>query len=105
MPCTCTEARFDTTRFELEPPVEHDPADTELAAVNAMLLRENAQRDTPLMVCRDCGFPTHPGDLSWFFKSRRCDSCGMRCLDKLICRIARRHGRGKAWKLLRKLAK
>jgi hypothetical protein len=93
MPCTCIEPRFDTTIV-----FDEDTA-------RADSLRANATRTTTWSVCRGCGWPTHPHDLEWLFKSRLCTSCAYRRLDDLLNAAARRHGRTKLIKLLKGLAK
>jgi hypothetical protein len=108
-PCTAcvpdvrSEARFDTTRLDPEP-APFGPAGDDHAAVMAYLVRQNAEIDNPLPVCRSCGYPSHPGDMDCF-QPRKCTSCAMRQIDKLLYKIARKHGRKKALKLLKRLAK
>jgi hypothetical protein len=106
MPCTClapdirTEARFDTTtRLDPEPTVY------DVDAVHAALLRENAASDNPWPTCAKCGYMMHPNDMGWFYEPAVCCSCEMRRADKLLAKIAKRHGRKKALKLLKALTK
>jgi hypothetical protein len=104
MSCTClpdirAEARFDTMHLDPEPFIFD--ADAALAD----MLRENAKSAHPLTVCRGCNFPVHAGDLEWFWKDRLCTSCGFQRIDELLIKISKRHGRRKALKLLKALAK
>jgi hypothetical protein len=107
--CTCapgirSEARFAGLDLEpIAPPVA-PPAALTHAALLVGFQRSNAAAN-PLPICSACGYPTHPNDMEWLFHSKRCISCAMDLVDKLLYKAARKHGRKKALKLLKRLAK
>jgi hypothetical protein len=98
--CSCeldtrTEARFDTRH---EP--ERDPEIAELIAeTRRQRIREGWR------VCRACGQLPHPNDMEWLFHKELCSSCAFDLVDKLLYKIAKRHGRKRCIKLLARLAK
>ena len=100
-------------RFEFEPLLEDDElssdstlTDDEVTAIGrADVLRRETARNNPLPVCRDCHFSSHPDDMEWLYKKRLCTSCAMKRIDELLYKIAKRYGRRKAIKLLKRLAK
>ncbi|MFI5458980.1 MAG: hypothetical protein ACHRXM_26425 [Isosphaerales bacterium] len=86
------------------PPEPFVEADRDAAAA-AELLCDQEHKAKGWHRCRDCGSRPHPDDMEWFFHERLCTGCGMRLIDELLHKIARRHGRSRALKLLKQLAK
>jgi hypothetical protein len=77
----------------------------DIAAERAEMVRQNAATPNPLPVCRECGYPTHQDDMHGLFHHRLCVSCATNRLERMLWKIAQRHGRRRLMQLLRNLAK
>jgi hypothetical protein len=98
MPCTCLA---DVARFTpLDPDLDLDRVEAAVRTETDAVHKARGWRR-----CHSCGSRPHPDDMDWFFKHRLCTSCAMRLVDELLFKAAKRHGRKKALKLLKRLSK
>jgi hypothetical protein len=68
------------------------------------MLKANRAGPSPWPECRRCKLAVEPGDMSWLYP-HLCDSHGLGKLESLLRRIVRAHGRRRALKLLKRLAR
>jgi hypothetical protein len=79
----------------------------DLATCRAMrqeILARNAASPNPLPLCRKCGWMFQEADRDWLFKNL-CSTCAIRKVERMLWKIVRRHGRRRAWRLIRHLAR
>jgi hypothetical protein len=68
------------------------------------LREENRASASPWPECKRCGFAVDWEDMNWLFP-HHCDSHGLAKLDSLLRKIARRHGRRRTLRILKRLAR
>jgi len=87
------------TRAELERDKAH------ARRVRAELRAENALLAYPKPVCRGCKFPMHADEMDDVLFPRRCTTCSIQRLERIIRRAVHRRGRRRTVKALRRLAR
>jgi hypothetical protein len=89
----------DETKAETEKWLADREAEREL---KRDLLGGNEHRPKPWPVCLKCRMPVDPSDMHWLIPDY-CDSHGVNRLERIVSRVARRHGRKLTLRLLKQL--
>jgi hypothetical protein len=100
MACTCVA--------EPETEVEAEALPLSSKSDRKLMLRVRRQwneaQPVPFPECSKCRWPYHPDDGGWLFRSR-CESCETAKLEKMLRRAAKRLGRRRLIRTLKRLAK